>query len=129
MSKSNYWSEYYYKNKEKCFEKGRRYRLKTPELSMLYKARSRTKERKLPFCNLEREDIIIPEICPILGIPLKKGLKGPIASSPSLDRIIPELGYVKGNVQVISQRANVMKNDATPEELIKFANWVLKNYG
>lgn len=128
MNKTQYWSEYYYRNKEKCFEKGRKYRLKTPELSMLYKARHRTKERNLPPCNLEKEDIVIPEVCPILKIPLKKGQKGPIPSSPSLDRIIPELGYTKGNIQVISQRANIMKNDANPEELLLFAKWILKTY-
>jgi hypothetical protein len=49
--------------------------------------------------------------------------------SPSLDRIKPELGYVPGNIQVISARANVMKNDATPEELLAFANWVYRTYG
>ena len=37
--------------------------------------------------------------------------------SPSLDRIIPEKGYVKGNIIVVSLKANTMKNNATIEEI------------
>ena len=48
--------------------------------------------------------------------------------SPSLDRIDPNKGYVKGNVQVISRLANIMKSNASPEELRAFANWVNTNY-
>ena len=45
-------------------------------------------------------------------------------NSPSIDRLIPELGYIKGNVNVISLRANIIKNNATKDELIKIANWM-----
>lgn len=38
-------------------------------------------------------------------------------ASPSLDKIIPSLGYVPGNVRIISARANLLKNDATVDEL------------
>jgi len=48
------------------------------------------------------------------------------ASSPSLDKIIPSLGYVVGNVQWLSKKANGMKQDASFQELEKFAKWVLK---
>lgn len=37
--------------------------------------------------------------------------------SPTIDRIINDLGYVKGNVIVISWRANRIKSDATLAEL------------
>ncbi len=37
--------------------------------------------------------------------------------SPSLDKIIPKLGYVKGNVWVVSNKANRIKSNATIEEL------------
>ena len=53
-----------------------------------------------------------------------RGKKGAVPSSPSLDRIIPELGYVPGNVQVISHQANTMKSNATLKELKAFAAWV-----
>jgi len=56
----------------------------------------------------------IPVKCPILNIPLiyKGG-----GNSPSLDRIDSSLGYIKGNVHIISNRANRIKNDATVDEL------------
>jgi hypothetical protein len=52
--------------------------------------------------------------------------KGPRPDAPSLDKIDPKLGYVPGNIQVISHKANAMKWDATREELRAFAKWVLK---
>ena len=60
-----------------------------------------------------------------LGIELKY-LGGEAA--PSLDRIDPLKGYVKGNIQVISTKANTMKNNATQDELVRFAEAVLKMY-
>jgi hypothetical protein len=48
---------------------------------------------------------------------LKRGTKVPTHHSPSLDKIIPELGYVPGNVAILSYRANRLKSDATLEEL------------
>lgn len=76
---------------------------------------------------ISRDDIIVPEMCPVLGIPLQYGEgRGPKPYAPSLDRIVPEMGYVPGNVQVISHLANTMKNSATPEQLHRFAAWVLK---
>lgn len=83
---------------------------------MLYRAKYSAKKKGLPF-NLEAEDIIIPEFCPVLGIKLAKSDHKQGGSSPSLDKIVPEKGYVKGNVRVISQRANLLKSNATIEEL------------
>jgi hypothetical protein len=82
---------------------------------------------------MEWQDIDIPVICPVLGIPImmgtNEGMKtGPSPYSPSVDRIDNTKGYIKGNVQVISHKANTMKNSATPEQLIKFANWILGTY-
>lgn len=95
---------------------------------MLTKARTRAKKLGVPF-SLTLDDIIIPEVCPILGMPLVLSDRRATPCSPSLDKIKPELGYVPGNIQVISARANVMKNDATPGELRAFADWVHKTYG
>ena len=58
------------------------------------------------------------ETCPVLGIPLYSDGRDN-QNAPSLDRFIPSLGYVKGNVFVISRRANVLKGDATIEEVKK----------
>ena len=48
-------------------------------------------------------------------------------TSPSVDRIVPKKGYVKGNVAIISIKANGIKTDATPDEIIKVANWLQKH--
>ncbi len=87
-----------------------------PTLRLWQKAKQRAKARGIPF-NLEPLDIVIPETCPLLGMRLQAGLGRVQPNSPTLDRKIPSLGYVRGNVWVISHRANVMKNDATVEEV------------
>ena len=68
---------------------------------------------------------IAPERCPVFGWKLKYGTGARQIYSASLDRIIPEHGYVQGNVQIISTLANSMKQDACEEELKKFAEWIL----
>ena len=92
------------------------------------RAKRRAKEKQLPF-SITYKDIVIPDVCPILGIPLLYNGEKMTPNSPSLDAIVPEKGYVKGNIQVISVRANAMKNDASKEELIKFAKWITTFYG
>lgn len=87
---------------------------KTPAYTMFYDARKRAIGLGLPF-NIEPSDLAIPDTCPVLGITLV--LKGTRDNRPSLDRVLPELGYVRGNVRVISFRANRIKSDATPSEL------------
>ena len=82
-------------------------------------AKSRAERDGLPF-NIEESDIVIPKCCPILctALILNKNYKySNPEHTPSLDKINPKLGYVKGNVQVISFKANTMKNSATIEEL------------
>ena len=89
-----------------------------PRLNLLREAKKRSRRDRLPF-SLVLEDIIVPNFCPLLGIPLKpgKGARGPTDNSPSLDKIIPEIGYVRGNIVVISNRANRIKSDSSPEEM------------
>jgi hypothetical protein len=70
-----------------------------------------------------------PTVCPVLGIPLIRGIgarHGFRNNAPSVDRVDSKNGYVSGNMQVISFRANAMKNDATQDELERFARWVLR---
>lgn len=92
---------------------------------ILSAAKVRAKREGIPF-NLDESDIQIPELCPVLGIKLETNPKNSWHwdNSPSLDRLVPELGYIKGNVQVISMRANRIKTDATLEELEALVAWL-----
>ena len=93
---------------------------------MLYEAKRRAIKFNLPF-DINEDDLAIPEVCPVLGIKLEISKNKPGAGSPSLDRIIPELGYVKSNVCVISHRANRIKADAPLGELEKLYNYMRTN--
>lgn len=99
------------------------YKYRNKDVWMVICARQRAKKAGLAF-DLTKEDVIIPEFCPALGIKLCQGTRQEHDASPSLDRIRPELGYVKGNVVVISHKANRIKTDASPEELRKVADWL-----
>lgn len=97
-----------------------------PKYAMLARLKARAKRENVPF-NLTESDLHIPEFCPILGLRLAQrigGTQGPQENSPSFDRFYPERGYVRGNVNVISQRANRMKHCWTPEELRALLRWM-----
>lgn len=90
------------------------------------------KQDKIPFGFINAQELanylieIAPPVCPVFGIPFEK--KGSFNhKSPSVDRKTPELGYVRGNLQIISMKANIMKANASEEDLVKFAKWVLSN--
>ena len=96
---------------------------------MLYNAKHRAKKNGVTV-SITEDDFDIPEFCPVLGIPLtlpQQGTQSP--SSASLDRIDPNLGYEPGNIQVISDLANRMKQNASPEQLLAFSEWVQTTYG
>ena len=95
--------------------------LSSPEGRILYRAYKRHKDEGYNF-NLTIEDIIIPEYCPFLNIKLSTDPKD--FNEPfyySIDRIDNSKGYVKGNVQIISKKANTMKHKSTELELLQFA--------
>jgi hypothetical protein len=97
-----------------------------PERFMLIRSRARAKKLGLQF-NLEECDIIIPDVCPVLGIPLyfsNTGKKGATNNTPTLDRADNSKGYLKGNVFVISSRANLLKRDAEEWELRAIADYM-----
>lgn len=114
----------HHKNRVKAENK----KLKTqdPRYRLWYGAKARAQDKNLEF-NIDLDDIIIPEKCPILNIPLCVHEEKAAFDSYSLDRIDSSKGYVKGNVAVISRLANTMKNDATREELELFCKNIL-NY-
>lgn len=80
--------------------------VRDPRLRLLASAKARAAQFEREF-NIELEDLVIPETCPVFGTPME---------SPSVDRFDNTLGYVKGNVRVISRRANVLKSNGTIEE-------------
>lgn len=90
---------------------------KTPEFYMYFGAKKRAKKHGREF-NIEISDIVVPEFCPILGMKLVSGgYRTTLPSAPTLDRIDSSLGYIKGNVWVVSHRANSLKSNASVEEL------------
>lgn len=100
-------------------------RIKNLESSILQQCKKRAMSKGLEF-NLTLEDIVIPEKCPILEVPFVQGTKENYMYTPSIDRIDNSKGYVKGNIQIISMKANTMKNSASFEELQKFCKNILR---
>ena len=96
---------------------------RSKESVMLKSAKKRAVKNSLPF-DLCINDIVIPLLCPVLGITLNKNNKGTCYNSPSLDRLIPSKGYVKDNVNIISMRANFIKNNASYDEVKKISEWM-----
>lgn len=92
---------------------------------VMWKSSKRSAKKYNVPHTITKEDIIIPGICPVLGIPIVSGTEKSKNrdNSPSLDRIIPRLGYVKENIQVISDKANRGKNNLTLYELILMGKW------
>lgn len=66
--------------------------------------------------DLSFHDIEWNTVCPIFGVEIDWFAEKANPFSPSYDRVDPKLGYVKGNVIIISLRANVIKNNGTAEE-------------
>lgn len=89
---------------------------RTWEQELVYSAMKRGREQGVP-CHISPRDIAVPLVCPVLGIPIQRGVGHGCDNSPSIDKIVPALGYVKGNIVVVSMRANRIKNDATLAEL------------
>lgn len=95
---------------------------KTREYKMWVGLRWRAKRDGRDF-NLDPSDIAIPDRCPVFGVPFDTGV-GQSPYVPSVDRIDSSKGYVKGNIAIISWRANLLKNDATYEEVMQLAAWL-----
>lgn len=84
--------------------------------------RAKAKKQNLEF-DIDADDLVLPETCPVFGIPLIKSTGRLSNNSPSVDRIDPAKGYVKGNVVVVSNKANSIKRDATIDELKKMVDF------
>ena len=89
---------------------------------MLSGAKARAKDKGIPF-NIDYSDIQLPNLCPVLKIPLVPNEGSVGDSSPTLDRLLPHLGYTKGNVKVISSLANRIKTNATSAQIYAVAEY------
>jgi len=88
--------------------------------------RDRSNKKNIP-CSVVWQDLVAIHsvFCPIFGVELVYWNKSKkCGDSASIDRIVPELGYVPGNIVVISDRANSIKNNASAEELYRIADWL-----
>jgi hypothetical protein len=83
---------------------------------MFHNAQHRAKRKGIPF-TITIDDIVIPETCPLLGIPLVSTNDKRDPRNPSLDQKDPGKGYTPDNIWVISSRANALKWDASLQEL------------
>jgi hypothetical protein len=115
----------YYKDYDKNYQKEKftgTFEKKVAKL--LIQARCRAKRKGVRF-SITEKDLDKVDACLLSEVPLDFSVKRKAApNSPTIDRIDPRLGYVPGNVQVISSRANRIKNDATFEEFEKiYLNW------
>lgn len=100
---------------------------KNHKSSMYRNAKKRALNKNLAF-TITKDDIIIPEKCPILNCNFIMGKKGNYEYTSTIDRIDNTKGYTKDNIQIITKKANSMKNSATKQELLVFADWIYKNF-
>lgn len=123
--------------RQKRVARYRRIHQENPWVHAFNRARERAKRKGIEF-SVSIDDVqkVWPKDgkCPILGIKLiprilmKDGTKSK-TNSPSLDRLDSSKGYVKGNIAVISTRANLIKNDGTIEEHAKIVEWMKERMG
>lgn len=90
--------------------------------ALIRAAKYRAKKKGLPF-NISADDLELIDVCPVLGIKIyTAGLNN--QNAPSIDRCVPDLGYVRGNVNIISRRANTLKGDVTVKEAEKILHFI-----
>lgn len=104
-------------------------RVNEPEYALWKNAKDRALRVGMEF-SITVEDIVIPKFCPVLGIKLESGLGRALGTgllrrdqAPSIDRINNAIGYVRGNILVVSFRANRIKSDAEVHELEAIARF------
>lgn len=128
--KAEYQKQWFAKNPGYSRDKLAEERARDPRRLVVAGAKHRAEQLGVPF-DLDWRQIQIPEFCPVLNIPLRtNGLTGIRGSSPSIDRLIPALGYVHSNIRIISMSANAIKKDKTLDELRGYAEglrWRLEN--
>ena len=108
-------------NPEKYNANHRRWKVRNPEKVLLQRCRDNARHKGIEF-SLEISDIVIPEVCPVFGVPMDRG--GSYA--PSVDRIYNDQGYTKENIVIVSWRANRLKKAMTMGEIQALATFYAK---
>jgi hypothetical protein len=126
---ANIKKDAYLSTRKYRLNKAQEFRSNKPISKILKQAKFTAREKNLEF-DLIEEDIVLPIKCKYLDVVLTniQG-QGLVWENYSIDRIDSSQGYIKGNIEIISRKANSMKNMATKEELITFAKNILKMYG
>ncbi len=107
----------------RCLSTVELHRARHPDMMWYRCVKYKAKKFKIPF-DLEECDFDIPEKCPVFGIPLDGRDR---EHEPSVDRIIPDKGYVKGNTKIISMKANRLKNNASIEDMLAIVRYLRRN--
>ena len=90
---------------------------------MLSSAKNRAKRQGVDFdLTIDYLLTIASDNCPVDGFPMewrvnKEQEAGPAMRTPSLDKVIPSLGYTKGNVQVICWQYNSWKRNMLVDDM------------
>lgn len=116
-----------YRASGKAQEAQKKFQRTQPLKYMLNRIRGSAKRRGLEFSLLETDFQTLPKYCPVLNIELKYPGEALNADDPaiaSIDRIDNSMGYIAGNVAIISLRANKLKRDASLEELQALTKWL-----
>lgn len=104
-----------------------------PQYRLWHSSRCRARAHGMEH-TIQPADIYLPEVCKYLGVTINYQLVGEDGrvrsqDGPSIDRIDSTKGYVPGNIQVISDLANRMKQEATVEQLLAFAAGITRLHG
>ena len=117
----------YQENKEDISKKQHTERRLNPEKTMWYRAKDRAKKKSFEF-NLDESDIVIPKYCPVfpeIELIINDGKSS--YNSPSLDRVDNNKGYTKGNIRVISSRANILKKNGSLNDFKRLIEYIESN--
>ena len=91
--------------------------------------RDKSVKNNIPF-DITKQDLIDmqnkSDTCPCCFEPFDFNLNGKNPHSPSVDRVIPELGYVPGNVEMICYECNRRKNSSSIEQIERIIRYMKK---
>lgn len=94
-----------------------------------YAARNRAKKRGLDF-NLILADLGTSTYCAVTGVEfdMTRSFRQGNIFVPSLDRVDPSLGYVRGNVRMVCHGYNLAKHTGTDADVLKLARALVKMF-